>query len=190
MMDELQRLIALMDRCQRDTLSALGGTAPRRLANWQRHESDLSSLVQFIHQRLIDTPESGYALETRGLLSLETDRGPRNATCFHEKISGCPNSHFAAFSDFASDSCDSPNHLFTELQAMIEARCETPEILIFPHRSIVPKLYQDALFDPEVRAISPDRSEADSTRLPPPPDRSGFPPIGFQAHLLARVASP
>lgn len=71
MTDDLRRLIVLLDKCQRDTLSDLGGRAAQRLANWQRHESDLRALVQFIHERLIYTPESGYALETRGLLSLE-----------------------------------------------------------------------------------------------------------------------
>jgi len=71
MTDDLQRLVALMDKCQRDTLSALGGRAAQRLANWQRHEGDLRALVRFVHERLMNTPESGYALEMRSLLSLE-----------------------------------------------------------------------------------------------------------------------
>lgn len=68
----LSRLVSLMESCQRDTLAVLGGGAAGRLANWQRHETDLVSLINFVHDRLLTSRENGYALERHGKVSLES----------------------------------------------------------------------------------------------------------------------
>ena len=69
-MNDLPRLTALMDQCQSDTFHVLPQAATRP-ANWQRHQSDLESLVRFIHDRLLNSRENGYKLEKAGRLSLE-----------------------------------------------------------------------------------------------------------------------
>ena len=69
---DLARQVSLMETCQRDTLDVLRGGTAGRLANWQRHETSLDSLVKFIHDRLLTSRENGYALERRGRVSLES----------------------------------------------------------------------------------------------------------------------
>jgi hypothetical protein len=70
--EDLTRLISLMETCQRDTLDVLGRGAAGRLANWQRHEGDLTSLMKFIRDSLLTSRENGYALERHGRVSLES----------------------------------------------------------------------------------------------------------------------
>jgi len=61
-----------MEKCQDDTLETLGPGAAGRLANWQKHESDLDSLLRFIKQRLrAEARENGRKLELSDKLSLE-----------------------------------------------------------------------------------------------------------------------
>lgn len=61
-----------MQRCQEDTLAIIGPGAARRLAHWQKHESDLPGLVRFIQERLRrESRENGRKLELAGKLSLE-----------------------------------------------------------------------------------------------------------------------
>ncbi len=61
-----------MEKCQADTRETLGPGAAGRLANWQKHESDLHSLRQFIKQRLrVEARENGRKLELSNKLSLE-----------------------------------------------------------------------------------------------------------------------
>ncbi|HEV8039028.1 MAG TPA: hypothetical protein VGP62_09205 [Bryobacteraceae bacterium] len=69
---DLIRLVSLMEQCQRDTHEILGPGAAGRLANWQRHESNLPSLVKFIHDRLLTSRENGYSLERNKRVSLES----------------------------------------------------------------------------------------------------------------------
>ena len=69
---DLKRLVSLMKDCQRDTLDILGSGAAGRLANWQKHEADLASLVKFIQDRLLTSRENGYVLERNNRVSLES----------------------------------------------------------------------------------------------------------------------
>jgi len=68
----LSELVKLMEKCQGDTLETLGPGAAGRLANWQKHESDLDRLLRFIKQRLrAEARENGRKLELSNKLSLE-----------------------------------------------------------------------------------------------------------------------
>ena len=68
----LPELVKLMKECQDDTLAILGPGAARRLAHWQKYESDLAGLVHFIQERLkTDRRENGRKLELATKLSLE-----------------------------------------------------------------------------------------------------------------------
>jgi len=65
-------LVKLMEKCQADTRETLGPGATGRLANWQKHESDLDGLLQFIKARLrTEARENGHKLELANKLSLE-----------------------------------------------------------------------------------------------------------------------
>ena len=68
----LPELVKLMEQCQEHTLEILGPGAAGRLANWQKHESNLEALVQFIKDRLrSDRRENGRKLEQSERVSLE-----------------------------------------------------------------------------------------------------------------------
>lgn len=68
----LRELVKLMEECQADTREMLGPGAAGRLANWQKHESDLPGLLRFIKQRLrAEARENGRKLELSNKLSLE-----------------------------------------------------------------------------------------------------------------------
>ncbi len=68
----LAELVKLMEQCQADTLETLAQGAAGRLANWQKHESDLPRLLRFVKERLrAEARENGRKLELSGKLSLE-----------------------------------------------------------------------------------------------------------------------
>jgi hypothetical protein len=70
--DDLPRIITLLQKCQNDTLAVLGAGAAGRLAHWQEHAGDLSGLIRFIQDRIHgDTRENGWRLEQAKKLSLE-----------------------------------------------------------------------------------------------------------------------
>src|SRR5258708_32568951 len=75
-----------MEQCQADTLETLGPGAAGRLANWQKHESDLPRLLRFVKERLrAEARENGRKLELSGNLRLERMAVPRSPELLGEE---------------------------------------------------------------------------------------------------------
>ena len=69
--EDLQKLVDLLEECERDTARLLGVGAAVRLAHWREYSGNLARLTEYVARRLVHTPENGRQLKAKGGLSLE-----------------------------------------------------------------------------------------------------------------------